>query len=75
MKRLTAKRLADVVGRALADALMREWGGHRLPEFHVERGDRDQRIRALVDQGMSYRNAARAVGCSKSQAERIASRP
>lgn len=57
---------------------MRDWGGHRLPQLpksHVEHRARAERVRALVDGGLSYRAAARVVGISKSQAERIASRP
>lgn len=61
---------------------MEAWGGHRLPQlpemFH-EKHERDRRVRDLVDAGLSYREAAARVTadgfpCSKSQAERIASR-
>lgn len=81
--RLTAQRLLRDYGADVALRLMREWGGHSLPQlpatFYVKH-ERDQRVRALVDAGLSYREAAARVTadgfpCSKSQAERIASRP
>lgn len=83
MRRLTARRLGELIGPESAALLMQEWGGHRLPllpKFHVEHAERDRRIRALVDGGASYRAAAAEVTaagfpCSRSQAERIASRP
>lgn len=74
---LTARRLAGLVGAELADILMREWGGHRLPRLsaaQTARRVRDAQIRAAIDAGATYRQAGRDAGIDPAHAFRIANR-
>ena len=76
MKKLTAKRFAEVIGsQTLADKLMQEVGGRRIPrltQLRAQRRERDaQLLESLQDESLPYTQAARLIGISRWQASRI----
>jgi len=73
-RRLTRRRLVEVLGEDLALDLMRDWGGHQLPthsDSFVARVARDRVIRRRAERE-SYDVIAGEAGLSARQARRIA---
>lgn len=73
-KRFTFGRLAEVIGEEAAELVSREWGGRRLPrlpKFHVKHRERNRRIRAALDAGLSYRQVAHDEGLSFARVRQI----
>ncbi|MBI1321322.1 MAG: hypothetical protein GC168_20545 [Candidatus Hydrogenedens sp.] len=70
--------LARIVGLEDAARIVARWGGRRILEIptghgygHTARIDRGQ-VKALLDQGLSKRRIARALGCSSRHVRTIA---
>lgn len=73
--RLTRRSLVDAVGERIADQLMREHGGHRIPQVttaHQERAARDARIRNELDRTGDYEGTAQQFKLSPRQVKNIA---
>lgn len=72
MMRLTIDRLAKLVGEEKAAELVREFGGQRVPRAeHLRRLRRNAMLRAVVDEGATYREAATVVGVSIRLAKKV----
>lgn len=71
MKRLTMRRLVELIGAERALVLAQEFGGHQLPA-QTERLARDLEVRRLADEGLSFREIERRTGVDAGNACRIA---
>lgn len=71
--RLTAARLAEVVGVEAARAIVEEFGGRLIPAS-AERLDRDLEICAALDDGATYGEVAARFGLSRSTVAEISLR-
>jgi hypothetical protein len=75
MRYLRPRALIERIGGDAAVALMREWGGHRVPrlaELHVQRERRDAEIRRYVRETRDVEGAAEKFRLSVSRIKAIA---
>lgn len=74
-RRISRRRLRELIGGEKADALMGMFAGHKIPEPNdadAARAERNQRLRAMLDGGATYREAAAQFGVSERMAKSIA---
>ena len=74
-RRMTVRRLVEMVGEDTALRLMREWGGHDVPTLtglFAAQLKRNADLRKFVDDHGSTALAAEEFGISERHAKRIA---